>query len=93
MKTYLDCIPCILRGSIINICLSTKNEALHEEIINEIFLYLAQTDFRLSPPYVVRGIHKIIKERTGCEDPYKELKAKYNKIALDMVADLKKNSK
>ncbi len=82
MKTHFECIPCILRQTIETARLATANVKLQKEAINRILLYLTQIDYNVPPPALGRDVYGIIHRVTGNDDPYKELKQKYNALGL-----------
>ncbi len=82
MKTQLECIPCILRQTIETTRLATDDPVLQRKVINEILKFLTTMDFNQSPPANGKMVYEIIHKLTGNYDPYKELKRKYNAIAL-----------
>ena len=71
--------------------LSTDDELLKMEIIGEIFNFLAE-NFKLGTNSNSTGsaMHKLIKERTGCSDPYRREKIEGNELALKYLPDVKK---
>ncbi|OIO74784.1 MAG: hypothetical protein AUJ85_04775 [Elusimicrobia bacterium CG1_02_37_114] len=95
MKTYLDCIPCILRQALATARLSTNDEKIQEKILDQVMSFLINSARNnpsgetLTPPHIGRYVYRIIKEITGCEDPYRDVKIKYNQIALNMYSGLK----
>jgi hypothetical protein len=46
-------------------------------------------DLRKSPPVMAQQIHRLIRRLSGCEDPYKEFKDRYNRYALELYPELK----
>lgn len=46
-------------------------------------------DLRQSPPAMAQQIHRVIRKLTGVEDPYLQIKNRFNKLALEMYPDLK----
>lgn len=93
MKTYLDCIPCVLRQALEASRLSTDDEKVQREVLDKVMLFLIEADQNLTPPHIARHIFKIIRDTANCEDPYCEIKIKYNNIALKMYSNLKKTIK
>ena len=71
--------------------LSTDDEKLKMEIMGDIFNYLSQT-FKEGTNSNSTGstMHAIIKQKTGCEDPYYQEKIESNKLALKYLDDVKK---
>ena len=95
MKTYLDCIPCIMRQALDAARLSTNDEKTQRIVLEQAMSFLIdfiQSDSlnnSLPPPHIARHIDRIVKEITKCEDPYHEIKVKYNQIVLKMYSELK----
>ena len=71
--------------------LSTDDEHLKMEIMEEIFKYLS-TVFKEGTNSNKTGsmMHTIIKEKTGCKDPYYKEKIEGNELALKYLGDVKK---
>ncbi len=88
MKTQLGCIPCILRQTIETVELATTDELTKHRVVNEILKYLTTINFELPPPVIGKEVYRIIYQLTGNEDPYKNLKNKYNALVLSFYNDL-----
>ena len=89
MKTYYECIPCLLQ-SIIRLFKNGLVKAETKEIIiKKVLADLSKESLNQSPPSIAQKIHKIVKDNTGNEDPYKEVKYKYNKLCLEIYERLK----
>ena len=90
MKISYECGPCFLRQAREAMDLSTDDEKLKMEIMGEIFTYLS-TIFREGTNSNNSGskMHKLIKEKTGCIDPYHKEKIKGNEIALKYLPDVR----
>lgn len=71
--------------------LSTDDEMLKMEIMEDIFDYLSTT-FKEGTNSNKTGsmMHKLIKEKTGCMDPYFKEKIEGNEIALKYLPEVKK---
>jgi hypothetical protein len=85
MRTYLDCIPCFLRQAL---------EALRENITDEdkilsamrkVLVYAAKFDVRKSPPEMGMLIHRIVREESGCADPYAGIKKRSIEESLKVI--------
>jgi uncharacterized protein with ATP-grasp and redox domains len=83
MKASFDCIPCMIRQTIEAARLSADSENLQRQVLNRVMHYLQQVDYQLSPPEIGKHIFNIIHELTGCKDPYRDLKLRYNQFALE----------
>lgn len=91
MKVYYDCAPCFLRQAREACNLATDDEDLKIEIMSEIFKYLASNySANANSNGTGSALHNIIKEKTGCRDPYKSKKVLGNKIALKYLPEVKK---
>lgn len=91
MKISYECGPCFLRQAREALDLSTDDELLKMEIMEDIFKYLSQ-NFKQDTNSNSTGstIHAMIKQKTGCMDPYRNEKIEGNQIALKYLPDVKK---
>ena len=91
MKISYECGPCFLRQAREALDLSTDDEMLKMEVIEEIFKYLSQ-NFHENTNSNNTGstMHEIIKKKTGCRDPYYKEKIESNRLALKYLPDVKK---
>ena len=91
MKISYECGPCFLRQAREAMDLSTDDEFLKMEIMEDIFKFLSN-NFKLDTNSNSTGsaMHKMIKEKTGCRDPYRKEKIEGNEIALKYLPDVKK---
>lgn len=91
MKVSYECGPCFLRQAREALDLSTDDETLKMEIMGEIFKYLSE-NFKKGTNSNSTGstMHNLIKERTGCTDPYYKEKIEGNEIALKYLPDVKR---
>ena len=90
MKISYECGPCFLRQAREAMDLSTDDENLKMETMEEIFKYLGGV-FKEGTNSNKTGsmMHKIIKQKTGCIDPYYKEKIEGNEIALKYLPDVK----
>ena len=91
MKVSYECGPCFLRQAREALDLSTDDETLKMEIMGDIFNYLSE-NFKMGTNSNSTGsaMHNLIKEKTGCRDPYYKEKIEGNEIALKYLPDVKK---
>lgn len=88
MQTFLDCIPCFVRQALEAGRMVTDDEAVQERVLRRV-LRMVQDFSRSEPPARLgRDIHAAIREETGERDPYKEIKERYNRLALGMYERL-----
>jgi uncharacterized protein with ATP-grasp and redox domains len=83
MKASFDCIPCLIRQTIDAARLSTVDDDLQRRVLDRVMQHLQHMDYQLSPPEIGKQIFKIIHDLTGCADPYRDLKLRYNRFALE----------
>jgi len=88
MKTYLDCFPCFLQQALNAVRFTTDDEQIHAKVIGEVIRSAAEIDPHQTPPAMGQKIHRLIRELTGNDDPYREVKERFNRYALDLVPDL-----
>ena len=91
MKISYECGPCFLRQAKEAMDLSTDDEKLKMELMEDIFNFLSD-NFKLDTNSNSTGsaMHNMIKEKTGCRDPYHKEKIEGNEIALKYLPDVKK---
>ena len=91
MKVSYECGPCFLRQAREALDLSTDDETLKMEVMEDIFQFLSD-NFKLGANSNSTGsaMHNLIKQKTGCTDPYRKEKIEGNEIALKYLPDVKK---
>ena len=89
MKTYLDCIPCFFRQALEAAKIAGASKAKQKKILDELGKILPKISLTLSPPEMGRSIYGLIKRITNKKDPYARLKAKSNRLALNIYSKLK----
>ena len=90
MRTYLDCLPCVMQQALQALRSTTKDEALVEEGLRKVALRLQQYNKSEAPPLIVRDVHRIVREVSRNNDPYRKIKAQSTAMALDMEPRAKK---
>ena len=88
MKIYHECIPCLARQAVEVAELMTDKKEIQREIIRKALAEISAIGFEETAPYLARTMHLIAKEITGIQDPYKDLKFEYNKIAENLYCEL-----
>jgi len=90
MNAYLDCYPCFLAQTLKTVRLATSDEHVLRNLLDEVGLALAGRSLDVPPPVISRAIHRIIANRLGVQDPYRELKQACIRQALSLVPRLKR---
>lgn len=89
MKIHLDCFPCFLRQAIIALRYGTKDKGLQEQVLKALLDDIKLSDTNRPPAYTTTFIHRKIRDMLG-EDPFKDIKSEYNRIALGLYPSLKR---
>lgn len=89
MRTYFDCIPCAIRQVLDSVRMITDDETVHEQVLREALALWQDMDMRQSPPAMARNVHRVVRRITGVADPYLEIKERYNRLAMEMVPELR----
>jgi len=89
MRTYFDCIPCFVRQVLDSVRMITDDERLHEKVMREALQMASKMDLSQNPPVMAQKIHRFIREITGVDDPYLEVKNRFNMLALQLYPKLK----
>lgn len=74
-------MPCLVRQVHESVAITTDDDSLQEEILREALRIVADIRMDLSPPHMATVIHRMIRKRTGCSDPYREIKRRSNQAA------------
>jgi len=89
MRTYFDCIPCSVRQVLDSVRMITDDEAMHERVLRELLGMWQRMDMRQSPPAMAQQIHRFLRQLTGVQDPYLDVKNQYNLFALRLYPELR----
>ncbi|MCD6310784.1 MAG: DUF89 family protein [Candidatus Eremiobacteraeota bacterium] len=84
MKIFLDCLPCFVRQALDASRMASDDPGVQEVLIRKAILLLADIDYSKTPAHMGSRIHKLIRRISGENDPYKNVKSKYNKFALSL---------
>jgi len=89
MRTYLDCIPCIMQQMLRTARLVTDDEKLQMQVLVESGRMLDTFQLEASPPQMVRGLYQRLSEIVGDPDPYYQLRKSSTEQALKLYPRLK----
>ena len=84
MEITLDCIPCMLRQALEASRMVTDDVAIQGQIMKEALKMVLQFETYRNSPDMAMHIHHVIKEITGIEDAYFEVKQRDLKAAQEM---------
>ncbi len=82
MQTCLDCIPCFFNQTLSAGRMMGLPDHEIKRLLDAVGKGLEQVSLESTPPEMARLLQRIINQKTGSQDPYKELKHQSNVIAL-----------
>lgn len=85
MRSSIECIPCLVRQAMEATCFATPDSGEREKIIRLLLREIAEADFNQPPPFVARRVHRLLREKTGSDDPYKSAKRRFNAMARELL--------
>ena len=88
MKVYLDYIPCFIRQSLDAARHATDDIYIHEKVVRGVLSFVNNMDMNQTPPVIGQKIHLLIKELVGVTDPYRDLKQRFNNLALRLYTEM-----
>ncbi len=91
MNTCVECIPCFIRQTLDVFALTEADDPTRRRVLRAVLREMAEADFDESPPALARRVHRVIREGIGCDDPYRQIKAECNELALKLYDDLRQH--
>jgi len=89
MKTSLDCIPCIMRQTLDAARIVSPDPCVHQQALRDTLRWAAEVDFSLSPPEMAQYVHRHLRKVIGVNDPYRAIKDRTNRLAMELVPSLR----
>jgi len=94
MKSYPECVTCILED-VYAAAKTARGKKPEEDMqLLKAVLEMLRQDFSLETPpnYFITKAHRIFKQLTGIEDPYRETKSFCNNLCLEVALKVKAES-
>ena len=91
MKTALECIPCFARQAAEAVTQTVSESDRREQILRTLLRAISEADWNGSPPEMGQRIHRLIRQELGCNDPYREIKQRMNRMALQLLPHLRES--
>jgi uncharacterized protein with ATP-grasp and redox domains len=88
MKTALECIPCVVRQAAEAIEMTAINEQQKASLLRRLLREIADADWGTMPVVIAQHMQRIVRQETGHADPYRALKDRMNRIALELLPAL-----
>ncbi len=89
MKTYLDCIPCFMTQALRAGRSAGLEDKQIKTLLDEVGAMIRDLPMENTPPETGAVIYQKIREITGIDDPFKKIKEKNTREALDLYPYLK----
>ncbi len=89
MRTYIDCYPCVLRQAIEAARMANASPSQERRIVLEALDILKSLPEGVTPPAIGTQVHQTVREITGNQDPYAEVKREATDRALSMLPKLR----
>jgi damage-control phosphatase, subfamily I len=89
MKVNLDCFPCFVRQALEAARMASDDEHQHRALLDHVMRQLTRLPLEVTPPQVGQLIHRLIRQHINSDDPYRQLKDRDNKVALEMLPELR----
>ncbi len=84
LRTYLDCIACFARQALDAARMASDSETVHQQVMRAVLRAAAEMDMRTPPPAMGQRIHRLIRGLVRDADPYRDVKARLNRLALGL---------
>ena len=89
MKTFLDCLPCMMSQALRSGRMATDDEKKIKELLGSVGAMMKDIPLENTPPETGDIIYKEVRKITGVADPYKKIKESNIKEALLLYPELK----
>ena len=89
MRTFVDCIPCILRQSLAGAKLVSADPVVHERTVREVLRWAAEMDLNQPPGALVQRVQRRLRQIGDTKDPYGMAKERLNHVALELLPSFK----
>jgi hypothetical protein len=90
MKSSYDCIPCFVRQALEAARFATSDDGIIERVLRDVLTAISEMDLSISPPVMAQSVHRIIRQHTGSDDPYRFVKQTFNDFALGLYPALRR---
>ena len=75
MRTYLDCLPCLLNQALKAARAATDDENLHRQVLNSVAEMIPRLSLVKKPPEIAQQCYQLVYKIIGNSDPFREAKA------------------
>jgi uncharacterized protein with ATP-grasp and redox domains len=89
MKTYLDCLPCLMSQALRAARAATDDEEVQRQVVNGVAGLIPEISLGLKPPEIAQRGYRLISQITGNNDPFRKAKVEANRAALALWPELR----
>jgi uncharacterized protein with ATP-grasp and redox domains len=89
MKTYLDCLPCLVSQALRAARAATSDEKVQRQVVDGVAGLIPELSLGLKPPEIAQCGYRLISQITGNNDPFRKAKIEANRAALALWPKLK----
>jgi len=90
MKAYLDCIPCFMQQALRAGRIATSDQKKIKQILDKTGEMVKSISMQDTPAEIGMHVYRIVRDVTGVNDPYKDIKKQHIKEANSIYAELEK---
>ena len=83
MNIFFDCIPCSINNYLRLLKTDLIPENMQETILRRLLRFFSEVDYKQSPPALGQELHRMLREVLQDQDPYRQIKEKYNRMMLE----------
>ena len=88
MKTYLECLPCLMNQALKAARAATDDEVIQRQVVNAVASLIPQLPLDLKPPEIGQRGYRLIRQITGNNDPFHHSKVEANRAVLSIYPRL-----
>ncbi len=89
MRTYFECIPCIINQAIKVARQVTEDEEKQELLLQKVLVTLSGISYNQTPPYLGQEAHRVIRKDLNNPDPFFKIKREFNQAIKKLYPSLK----
>ncbi|MBE9469322.1 MAG: DUF89 family protein [Bacteroidetes bacterium] len=89
MKTYLECLPCFMQQALRAGRIATNDEKKLKDLLSSVGEMIKDIPMQNTPPETGDAIYRKVREITGVNDPYKEIKKQNIAETLALYPEMK----
>ena len=90
MKTRLECLPCLARQALESAHIATDDPEVQGKIVRAVLGKLSQAELDATPFELGGVVQRTVRDFTGVDDPYLDIKQQSNRFALQKYPEMKK---